>query len=169
MARSEREIESRDNEKGISRESEMRSLNMLSEYSMEWMGPLEVPPGVAKEGFSYYWATRKIAGEDYFEVEKLARRGWTLVPADRAPSFSYDPLGRNPYCGQFIATHDMVLMERPEKYLEYEREALHREIDQRYFSCRGVSDAYGNYTPFSGSGYHHNAFASYNTQYSNRF
>jgi hypothetical protein len=169
MARSIREIESRENEAYSTRESESRNFDKVVEYSMEWKGMLEIPPGVEKEGFSYYWATRSIRGADYYEVEKLARRGWTLVPSDRAPSYIFDPLGRNPYCGKYIATEDMALMERPTKYLEMERAALHREIDERYLSCRGVSDTYGNIMSFAGSGYSHNSFANYTQQYSHRF
>ncbi len=144
MTRSLREIESRVNETAQTRESEARTHDMIEEYSMSYISPLDIPRGVKKDGYSYYWACTNIRGEAVFDVERLAARGWTLVPSDRAPNYTHDPLGRNPYCGKYIATKDLILMERPEIYLKRERDAFHHQNHMRVKSLRGVRDSYGN-------------------------
>lgn len=142
MAYSRRDIESRDNEIKSTRESEQRVHEMIEEYNMDHRSQLDVPKGVRKEGYDYYWAATNIRGQDVYDVERLAAKKWTIVTADRAPNYAHDPLKRNPYSGKYIATKDLVLMERPEKYSKMERDAFHRMADDRVKSLRGVRDSF---------------------------
>lgn len=146
MTRSLRELGSRDNELKSSRESEARAHDMIEGYSMEYLNPLDIPPGVKKEGYSYYWACTNIRGEAVYDVEALMRKRWTPVPADRAPNYAHDPLGRNSYSAKYIATKDLLLMERPEIYLEREKAAFNQLNYNKVKSLTGVRDSYGNMT-----------------------
>jgi hypothetical protein len=83
-------------------------------------------------------------------VERLSARGWTLVPIERAPNHAHDPLKRNPYCGKYIATKDLILMERPDHYLKRERDAFHQQVDNKLKSLRGVRDSFGNVSSSGG-------------------
>lgn len=129
----------------ISRESESRKNEMRQEYEMFYASPLSLPQGVAKEGFSYHWASRSTRGEENYEVERLAREGWTLVPADRAPDRCSDPLKRNPLAEQYICHKDVILMERPTILSERKTAALHALNENRIRSLRGVSNDIGSF------------------------
>lgn len=123
-----------------SRESEDRDNNLRLNYNMEYVNPLSLPPGVAKEGYSYYWACKEIKGEDNYEVERMAARGWSLVPVDRAPSYSVDPLKRNPLATQYFCYKDVLLMERPEVFSQEETKRFNRMNENKLRSLQGVSD-----------------------------
>lgn len=144
MTRSIRDIESRENTVKSTRESEARAHEMVEEYNMEYTSPLTIPHGVKKEDHEYYWATTNIRGQPVYEVERLCAKKWDLVPKDRAPNYAHDPLQRNPYCGQYIATKDGILMERHKRYSEMERAAFHHMNTTKIKSLRGVRDSFGN-------------------------
>lgn len=129
------------------REEETRNDEMLESYNMGYVSPLSVPPGVQKEGFSYYWAPKGIRGEEDYEVERLAAQGWTLVPASRAPAgYSLDPLKRNPLSTEYICYKDVILMERPEIFSRRETEAFNKLNANKLKSLRGVSDDLGSFS-----------------------
>lgn len=127
------------------REEEARQHEMLESYNMGYISPLSLPPGVAKEGFSYYWAPKGIRGEENYEVERLAAQGWTLVPVSRAPTYSFDPLKRNPLSTEYICYKDVILMERPEIFSRRETEAFNKLNANKLKSLRGVSDDLGSF------------------------
>ncbi len=143
MTRSARERESRDNEASSTRESEIRDNEMVFEYNMDYLNPLDIPESVKREGYSNYWAATNIRGEPVHDVERLAAKGWTLVPASRAPTMQLDPLGRNPYSGKYIATKDLILMERPEHFLVQERNVFNHENNTQISQLRGVRNSFG--------------------------
>lgn len=128
-----------------SRDSETRINEMLESYDMDYASPLSLPPGVQKEGYSYYWAPKGVRGEENFEVERLAARGWTLVPVDRAPSYSFDPLKRNPLSEKYICYKDVILMERPDIFSKKETAAFNALNANKLKSLRGVSDDLGSF------------------------
>lgn len=120
------------------RESEKRDHNMLMEYSMGYVSPLDLPRGLARDGYTYYWAARELAGQPTYEVEELCARGWEIVPSDRCPHYNSDPLKRHPYSSQYLCYKGLILMERPEIYHFKEQEALYRFNNHRLNSLEGV-------------------------------
>jgi hypothetical protein len=128
------------------RDSETRIHEERQEYSMGYTSPLSIPFGVEKEGYSYRWVNTGIKGEANFRVEEMAGKGWTLVPADRAPNRTFDPLGRNPFSGKYIAHKDVILMERPDIYSKKETEAFNRMNESKIKSLRGVTMGEGKGT-----------------------
>jgi hypothetical protein len=136
MTRTPRNVETRINE--------MREI-----YDMEYVSPLSLPPGVAKDGYSYHWATREVRGDPVYRVEELAQKGWTLVPAERANGWIGDPLGRNPLSQKYICYKDTILMERPEIYSKNEIDSLNRRNAKIVNSLDGVSNDFGSFTPIN--------------------
>lgn len=128
------------------RDSETRIHEERPEYSMEYMSPLSIPFGVQKEGYTCRWVNTGIKGEANFRVEEMAAKGWTLVPADRAPGRTFDPLGRNPLSNKYIAYKDVILMERPDVYTKRETEAFNYLNSNKIKSLRGVTMGNGNNT-----------------------
>jgi hypothetical protein len=165
MTRSARDLESRDNHLKSNREVESRDNEGLTTYNMDFATGLTIPHGAKKEGYDYYWAATNIKGEPTRDVEKLLARGWELVPADRAPYFSKDPLGRNPYHGKYIATFDLILMERPQIYLQRERHAYYQMTNNKIRALQTnrctITDGYGNLST-SGSFTSHANMTNYN-------
>jgi hypothetical protein len=126
------------------RDSEARIHEERPEYSMDYMSPLSIPFGVEREGFTQRWVNTGIKGEANFRVEEMASKGWTLVPADRAPGRTLDPLGRNPLSGKYIAYKDVILMERPDIYTKKETEAFNYLNANKIRSLRGVASGNSN-------------------------
>ena|ERR1043165_2073622 len=124
------------------RESESREHEARQEYNMNYVSPLTLPQGVRKDGYTYYWANKD---SDTYEVERLMRKNWTLVPIDRAPNYCADPLKRNPLAEQYICYRDMILMERPEIYSQQEQAAHNAFNANRIRSLRGVKDDISSY------------------------
>ena len=127
------------------RDSETREHEMLESYNMDYLSPLSIPEGVKKEGYSYAWVRKEVRGQDDFRVEEMAAKGWTPVPADRAPSFSFDPLDRNPLSKRFFTHKDLILMERPEIFSKKETAAFNALNANKLKSLRGVSDDMGSF------------------------
>ncbi len=128
------------------REVETRVHEMREVYDTEYTSPIAIPPGVKKDGYSYRWVNTGIKGAENHRVEEMAAKGWTLVPADRAPGFSFDPLERNPMSKKFICYKDVILMERPEHFLKRETDNFHRLNDNKIKSLRGVSNDLGSFS-----------------------
>lgn len=128
------------------REVEMRTHEMREVYDSEYTSPLSIPPGVKKDGYSYRWVNTGIKGAENHRVEEMASKGWTIVPAERAPGFCFDPLGRNPMYKQFICYKDVILMERPEVYCKQATDAFNKYNDNRIKSLRGVSNDIGSFS-----------------------
>lgn len=129
-----------------SREEETRQDEMLQSYNMGYVSPLSVPPGVRKDGFSYYHASTGIRGEQNYEVERLCAQGWTIVPRSRAPAgYSVDPLKRNPLSTEYISYKDVILMERPEIFCKRQQAAFNELNANKIKSLRGVSNDIGSF------------------------
>ena len=129
------------------RESEKRANAMREEYNMEYVSPLALPPGVAKDGYSYRFVNTGIKGETNYRVEEMASKGWTLVPVDRAPSgYCLDPLGRNSLSQKCISYKDVVLMERPDIFCKKAKEAFNQMNENKIKDLRGVSNDIGSFT-----------------------
>ena len=127
-----------------SREMESRDNQLHVNYNMDYVSPLSLPPGVAKEGYSYYWCPKDTKGMENYEVERLAAQGWSLVPVDRAPSYCVDPLKRNPLSTQYICYKDVILMERPEIFSKQATERFNALNENRLRSLRHVQDDRGD-------------------------
>lgn len=128
-----------------SRESENRESDKRMEYNMGYVSPLTLPPGVAKEGYSYHWAPKDIRGEPCYEVERLAAKGWEIVPIDRASGYSVDPLKRNPLSSQYFCYKDVILMERPEIFSQRENKVFNDMNANKLKALRGVSDDFNSF------------------------
>lgn len=130
----------------ITREAETRVHEMRDTYDMDYVSPLSIPPGVQKDGYSYRWVNTGIKGAESYRVEECASKRWTLVPADRAPNYCFDPLDRNPMYKKYICYKDVVLMECPEIFTKKATESLHRLNDNKIKSLRGVSNDMGSFS-----------------------
>lgn len=129
------------------RDSETRIHEMRDEYNMGYVSPLSLPPGVAKESYSYRWVNTGIKGGESFRVEEMAAKGWTLVPADRYPSsYTFDPLERNSLSKRFITYKDLILMERPEIYSKQEITKFNELNANKIKSLRGVTNDLSSFT-----------------------
>lgn len=126
------------------RESELRSHEMRDDHDMDYVSPLHVPEGVIKEDFSYRWVNTGIKGQENYRIEEMGSKGWLLVPVDRNPGITFDPLGRNPLSKQYICYKDVVLMERPSVYSDRERARLDKINRDKIKSLRGVTNDVGN-------------------------
>lgn len=96
--------------KRMTRLAESRSNEMLKQYNMEYVSPLALPHGVAREGYMYCWANKEMP----HQVEGLIRQGWEVVPSDRSPSFSIDPFKKYENLNSYLWYMDAILMEIPE-------------------------------------------------------
>jgi len=127
------------------RESTTRPHEMRDEYNMDYISPLALPPGIAKEGYSYRWVNTGIKGEANFRVEECAAKGWTLIPVDRMPGASFDPLERNAISRKYISYKDVILMERPDIYCKKSAMAFNEMNNNKIKSLRGVSNDIGSF------------------------
>jgi hypothetical protein len=130
--RTSRTSESREEELArTSRTRESRENNQLQQYHMGFVSPLDLPPGIARDGFDYYWAAKDIRGEIVYEIEELSAKGWTLVPGDRCSAYNPDPLKRNSYSSQYYCRKELILMER-ESVLGYpEKAKFYKDLNDR--------------------------------------
>lgn len=135
------------------RDSEARQYDTIHAYNMEYVSPLSLPPGIKKEGHSYYWASKSEYSN--YEVEALMAARWILVPIDRAPNYCSDPLKRNPLAEKYVCYRDLILMERPEIYCQQETAMRNAFNANRIRSLRGVKDDIGS---FGGSAHSINSF-----------
>jgi hypothetical protein len=124
----------------INRETETRAHEMRDVQYMEYVNPLSVPYGVAKEGYVYHWARRDVKGQPDYRVETLAQKGWTLVPADRAVHKTHDPLGRDPLAAKWICYKDNILMERPAEMSKREKAMQEQRSIEKMRMIRGVQN-----------------------------
>ena len=115
---------------------------MREEFSMNYTSPLDIVERIREDGMNYRWARRTTQGQDDFRIEELSLQGWTPVPASKAPRFTADPLNRNPLSKEFITYKDVLLMQRPSKYSDYERDQLRLRNRDQIRNLRGVSDDY---------------------------
>lgn len=127
------------------REAELREHDKRLEYNMGYVSPLALPPGVAREDYDYYWVAKDIRGEPCYEVERLAAQGWEIVPVDRAPGHSVDPLKRNPLSTQYFCYKDVILMERPLIFSQRQTADFNRKNSNILSSLRGVSDDFNSF------------------------
>ena len=137
--------ETRLNEGKNTRQSEKRIYEALPEYDMDYESPLEIPASIKKDGYSYRWVNIAIKGEENYNIDKKASRGWRLVPKDRASGISFDPLNRNPLSESYICYKDVVLMERPTVYCNKEREHFEKVNRDKINSLRHVSNDIGEF------------------------
>lgn len=135
---------SKDDRVESTRESDLRSHQMRDEFDMDYINPLDVPSSVRKEGMSYRWVNTSIKGEENYRIDEMSAKGWTLVPVDRSPNITFDPLGRNPLAKQYICYKDVALMERPTIYSDRDRARLDLINRNKIKSLRGVSNDTGS-------------------------
>ena len=128
------------------RDSETRIQEVREEYNMDYISPFTLPSGVKKDGYSYRWVNTGIKGEANFRVEEMAAKGWILVPADRAPGYSFDPLERNTLSRKYISYKDVILMERPDIYCKKATQAFNELNANKIKSLRGVSNDLGGFS-----------------------
>lgn len=114
--------------------AESRQNEMLKQYNMEYISPLDMPHGVARDGFRYCWANKDAP----HQVEMMCRQGWEVVSSDRAPSYALDPLKRNENYNAFFWWGDAILMEIPE--ILHQRMRAHNQAmaDAPIRSLQGV-------------------------------
>ena len=129
-----------------SREMENRTNEMREVYETDYISPLSVPEAVKRDGYSYAWVRKDIRGQEDFRVEEMAAKGWTLVPADRAPGIALDPLERNPLSRKYLCYKDLILMERPEVYSKQETARFNKMNAEKIKSLRGVSNDIGSFS-----------------------
>lgn len=80
-------------------------------YNME--NKLDVPPGVAEDGFSYHNFRIDVKGIIDYRIEEAVSQGWSPVKADRSKvGIASDPLSRARYPAN-ITRGDTMLMEIP--------------------------------------------------------
>lgn len=108
------------------RDEEVRDSDLRPEYNFEYVNPYDLPPGVYREGYRYHWGRHNIRGASDNQIERLRRKKWELVEASRTTAKYIDPLGENPLSEKFIYVNGCLLMERHEKYSEYEDQQHHR-------------------------------------------
>ncbi len=123
------------------RAAESRVNEMITQYNMEYVSPLDLPPGVAKEGYTYYWANR----EEGYQVESLAAQGWQLVPSDRAPAYAIDPLKRNPMLTQYFCYKDVILMEIPTIFCQRGAQRFNNHNERVMRSLQGVENDFSSF------------------------
>ncbi len=122
--------------KRSTRLAESRTNEMLKQYNMGYVSPLDLPPGVAREGYRYCWMNREIP----HEVETMARQGWELVPSDRCSVYSVDPLKRNENMNSYIWYKDVILMEIPEILAQKASAYVQAKTDHAVNSLPGVAN-----------------------------
>jgi hypothetical protein len=120
------------------RDDETRDKELLEEWTFELINPFDLPPGVYREGFDFHWARRDVRGITDYRIEDLMRKGWKLVPANRAENMYIDPLSQNNYSKDFINRRDTILMERPSIYAKREKDAERKLIKDRTRALPGV-------------------------------
>lgn len=128
----------RDDEIRTTRDDETRDKELLEEWNFDYADPFDLPPGVWREGFDFHYARRDVKGQTDYRIEDLMRRGWKLVPANRATTMSIDPFSQNSLSKDFINKKDLILMERPTIFAKREHEALNKQIVDRTRSLPGV-------------------------------
>ena len=121
-------------DKRSTRLAESRQNEMLKQYSMEYINPLDMPHGVAREGYKYAWANKDAP----HQVESMCRQGWEVVSSDRAPGYAMDPFKRNENLNAFFWYMDAILMEIPE-ILHQKIQAYNQQLaDNPMRSLQGV-------------------------------
>ncbi len=122
------------------RAGETRAHEAIVAYDMEDTHPLvKIPEGVIQDGFIGAWIRKDIRGEADPRVERQAQKGWIPVPADRWPGISSDPLNRNPLTKQFVCCGDLILMERPKRMLDREREVERNNRIEKTSALEGLT------------------------------
>lgn len=120
-----------------SRQEESRAAEYDKPTYMGYVSPLDLPPGVAKDGFAYHWATMSIRGEPNHDVDAMAREGWMMVPIERAPRYSCDPLGRNELGSKFFTYKGAVLMEREKELCDRKTAYMNQRARDKIVALMG--------------------------------
>lgn len=127
------------------REVETRTHEMRDTYDTDYASPLAISPDIKKDGYSYRWVNTGIKGAETYRVEEMAAKGWTIVPAERAPGVCFDPLDRNPAYKKYICYKDVILMERPEIFCKQDTVAFNKKNEDKIKSLRGVSNDFSSF------------------------
>jgi len=115
--------------------AESRANEALKQYNMEYISPLDLPHGVARDGYRYCWANRQVP----HQIENMVRQGWEIVPSDRCPSFSIDPLKRNENMSNYIWYMDVLLMEIPDFLAQKAGAYIQAKADHAINGLEGVT------------------------------
>ena len=113
------------------RDLDVRDTDLRPAYNFEYINPYDLPEGVYREGYKYHWGRYGIRGVSDNRIEKLLREGWDLVPASRTKQKYLDPLGQNPFSGQWIFVNNCLLLERHERFSKEQEEYYNRETAER--------------------------------------
>jgi hypothetical protein len=127
------------------RTNQLRSNEMRDDYDMDYQSPLRIPDSIKKDGFTYRWVNTGIKGEEDYRMDEMAGKGWTLVPVDRAPQLTFDPLNRNPLSKQYICYKDVILMERPSVICDREKARMASINKNKIQALRGVNNDMGSF------------------------
>jgi hypothetical protein len=117
----------------LSRLAESRTNEMLKQYNMEYVSPLALPHGAAREGYMYCWANKDMP----HQVEGLMRMGWEIVPSDRSPSYAIDPFKQYDNYAPYLWYKDAILMEIPEILGMRLKAATQSLADKAMYSIQG--------------------------------
>lgn len=115
--------------------AESRANEMLKQYNMEYICPLDLPHGVARDGYKYCWANREVP----HQIENMVRQGWEIVPSDRCPTHSVDPLKRNENMNNYIWYMDVILMEIPDYLAQKAAAYKQARTDNAVATLEGVT------------------------------
>ncbi len=69
----------------------------------------------------------------------MVRQGWAIVPSDRCPSFSIDPLKRNENMSNYIWYMDVLLMEIPDFLAQKAGAYIQAKADHAINGLEGVT------------------------------
>ena len=104
---------------------------------------LDIPDGVAREGYEYFWARRDAKGMDDFRVEKMGKRAWRPVHAWRAKNYVPSNTIQDSMAQKYICRWDCVLVERLAKYRAEEDAGLMKAYNDRMRSREANSEGVG--------------------------
>lgn len=101
---------------------------------------LDIPEGVYREGYQYFWARRDNKGASDFRLEELQRKAWLPVPAWRAPNYVTPNGLLDQMAKDYVCRADCILMERLSKYSKMEERANLTDYENRMRGLQGVSN-----------------------------
>lgn len=106
------------------RNMSMRDADIRQQLAMSYSDPLHIPPEIIPEGVDYHWGRDTFRNEvDPGRLMTLEQRGWTIVPGDRHPQFSRKRQDeRDRHMDGYVHYKGLILMERPKRWGEIERE-----------------------------------------------
>jgi hypothetical protein len=103
---------------------------------------LDIPEGVYREGYEYFWGRRDNKGASDFRVEGLQRKAWVPVPSWRAPNYVTPNGLLDQMAKDYICRADCILMERLASYSKKEERENMLDFENRMKGLQGVSNVH---------------------------